>query len=195
MRKIKKKKAAQRFKVSALETYASIAANLVTALAGTGAFCLYLWTVHVNYIKERDPQFTANWTTFAEGCIDCPVDDNTEIIKLNLNVSDGDIAGEIYIGDAFGEETLKNKRQKSKEALLAGLAKSYTNWFMVEGEMAFYTGTIRLFDYRGGKKQFFGEAEIKLKNGFLYLQTTERAYDTIPLKAVFSPEIESAPHK
>jgi len=159
-------------------------------LAGAGAFCLYLWTVHTAYVKERDPQFSGNWTTFSEGCIDCPADENPVIIKLNLDVTEGDVHGEIYIDDPFSEG--KPNSKKTSDELARELAKSYTHYFMVEGQLSFYGGTIWLFDYRMGKKAYFAKADIKLRNGALYFESKKRAYETIPQRAVFSSAIEES---
>ena len=175
--------------INKIQTCTAIAAHIVTALAGAGAFFLYLWTVHTGYVKERDVLFSRNWINFAEGCIDCPIDENKELIKLNIDASNGEISGEIYIDDPFGEENGKSLNKKTSEELRTEIMKSYTNWFMVEGELSFHGGTVKFFDYREGRKQYFGKARIKLKNNSLYFEIINRAYRTIPLQVVFSEAI------
>src|SRR5690606_35940867 len=111
---------------------------------------------------------------------------NNPTIKLNINTSDGEVFGEIYIDDPFNEEKSIATQQKSSKEILAILSKSYTNYFIVEGKLTFHQGTIWLFDYRGGQKKFFGKAQIKFKNDRIYFEAVARSYNTIPLNTVLS---------
>lgn len=176
----------QKLKTAQLIT--AIAANLVTALAGTGAFLVFLWSINLGLIQERDQIFSGHWSTAAEGHIDCPLPEQKNI-KLSISSDGRKLGGEIYIDNPF-----EGNLDRGDEDFLRKWSKMYTNYFLIEGKLNIVgsanKGFIKFYDYRRGKKVFFGKAKIKIVNNQLYLKTLKRAYETIPMHAAFCTEIE-----